>query len=91
MSESCMDGSTLASKRPSPLTRRMAAWLAIAAAPTFAAMAIMTTFATSDSMAAMCGNDPSSLAGMTPMYLLMSLFHSSPWLEMMGLRWKRER
>lgn len=84
-----MDGSTLASKRPSPLTQRMAAWLTIAAAPTFAAMAISTTFAT-ESMGAICGNAPSSLAGMTSMYLLMSLFHASPWLELMGYRWKRE-
>ena len=36
------------------------------------------------------GNAPLSLAGMNPMYLLMSLFHASPWLELMGHGWKRK-
>jgi predicted Na+-dependent transporter len=68
----------------------MAAWLAMAAAPMFAAMAIMTASAGGERMAAICGVEASPLAGMIPMYLLMSLFHSSPWLELMGHRWKRE-
>jgi hypothetical protein len=91
MSGSCFDVSTLASKSSDPLTRRITAWLAIAAAPTFAAMAIITTFATGESMGTMCGGDHSSLPGMTAMYLLMSLFHASPWLQLMGHRRKRER
>jgi hypothetical protein len=37
MSESCIDGSMVAPKQLYPLTRRIAAWPAIAAAPTFAA------------------------------------------------------
>jgi hypothetical protein len=89
MSESRRDVSALASTRYPPMTRRMAAWLAIAAAPTFATMAIMTTLSTGEGTGAICGSDPSSLAGMTPMYLLMCLFHTSPWLELMGHRWKR--
>jgi hypothetical protein len=90
MSDSCTDGSMVASKRLYPLTRRIAAWLAIAAAPTFAAMAIITTLPTFESMGMMCGADPSSLAGMAPMYLLMGVFHSAPWLELMGNRLNRK-
>jgi predicted Na+-dependent transporter len=91
MNGSCIDVSAPASKRPFPVTRRMAAWLAVAAAPTFAAMAIMTALAGGESMGAICGVEASPLAGMIPMYLLMSLFHASPWLDLIGHRWKRVR
>jgi hypothetical protein len=91
MNESYIDGSMVASKRLYPLTRRIAARLAIAAAPTFAAMAIITTLPTGESMGMMCGADPSSLAGMAPMYLLMGVFHSAPWLERIGNRLSRKR
>lgn len=89
MSASCTDGSTPASRDFHPLSRRMAAWLAIAAAPTFAAMAIMTIVTPDTGIDAMCGSDRWSLTGMTPMYLLMCLFHTSPWLQMMNHRWTR--
>jgi hypothetical protein len=91
MSESCIDGSMVAPKQLYPLTRRMAGWPAIAAAPTFAAMAIITTLPTGESTGMVCGADPSSLAGMAPMYLLMGIFHSGPWLELIGNRLNRKR
>ena len=90
MSESCVDGSTLDSKRCTPLTQRITAALAISAAPTFAAMAIMTAITPGERMA-MCSSEPLSLAGMAPMYCLMSLFHLKPWLELISPRRERER
>ena len=50
--------------------------LAYAASPVFAVMALLTVL----------GGDPtahaSPLHGMATMYLLMSLFHASPWLKL---------
>ena len=44
-------------------------WLSLAAAPTFAAMALLT-----------------AVVGGGPMYLLMSAFHSPPWLKVISSR-----
>jgi hypothetical protein len=53
--------------------------LALAAAPTFAVMALLTALSPA---AMLCSAaDPSPLSGMVPMYLLMSVFHASPWLK----------
>lgn len=90
MSASCAGGSTVVSKRHSPLTRRIAAWLVILAAPTFAAMAILTSSPSSNGMGVICGVEPFPLAGMAPMYLLMSVFHSAPWLKLISNRLRRE-
>jgi len=38
-----------------------------------------------------CGLEPSFVGGMVPMYLLMSVFHSAPWLKLIGKRWGHER
>ena len=61
-------------------------WLGLAAAPTFAIMALMTGVSGSGQMAMMCSTtqDASPLGGMAAMYLLMSAFHSAPWLKLCG-------
>jgi len=71
-----------------PATRREAAgsaagWLSLAAAPTFALMALLTGVFGSSAMDMMCSPGHASvLGGMVPMYLLMSAFHSAPWLKL---------
>ena len=67
-------------------------WLCLAAAPTFAAMALITGILGSDPMAALCSSAPgaaSALTGMVPMYLLMSAFHAAPWLRLIASRRRR--
>jgi hypothetical protein len=60
-----------------------AGWLDLAAAPAFAVMAILTYLSGGDAdtmCAATQGVSP--LSGMVPMYVLMSAFHSAPWLKL---------
>ena len=73
--------------------RDIAKWLGLAAAPTFAIMALLTGVLGDGKMAMMCATapDPSSLGGMVPMYLLMSAFHFAPWLKLMANRCRRAR
>jgi hypothetical protein len=60
-------------------------WLGLAAAPTFAIMALLSTLGGSADM--LCSSShPSPLSGMVPMYLLMSAFHSAPWLKLISSR-----
>jgi hypothetical protein len=63
-------------------------WLCLAAAPAFAIMALLTAGFGGGQMATMCGaaQDASPLSGMVPMYLLMSAFHSTPWLKLISSR-----
>jgi hypothetical protein len=60
--------------------RRMSGLLALAAAPTFAAMAVVTAIGAAP-MALCTGSGPPLVDPMTAMYLLMSLFHLPPWLK----------
>jgi hypothetical protein len=49
-------------------------------------MALLTGFLGGGKMAMICGTaqGPSSIGGMLPMYLLMSGFHSAPWLKLIA-------
>jgi hypothetical protein len=65
-------------------------WLGLAAAPTFAAMALLTAVSGGDADM-MCGAAHGvsalswpALGGMAPMYALMSAFHSGPWVKLMS-------
>ena len=59
-------------------------FLYLAAAPTFAIMALLTAVLGGGPAEALCG--ASSLGGMVPMYLLMSAFHTAPWLKLVSHR-----
>jgi hypothetical protein len=59
--------------------------LCLAAAPTFAIMALLTGLPGSGPPEMLCAA-ASPLSGMAPMYLLMSAFHSAPWLKLISSR-----
>ena len=60
-----------------------AGWLGLAAAPAFASMALLTALLDGGPMEAICSTEHGSpLSGMVPMYLLMSLVPSTPWLRL---------
>jgi hypothetical protein len=63
-------------------------WLSLAAAPTFAAMALFAGIHGGSMPVMLCAAAPdaSPLAGMVPMYLLMSAFHLPPWLRPLARR-----
>jgi hypothetical protein len=65
----------------------LADWLCLAAAPVFAMMALLTGVLGGGSPDVMCSMSTSSpLGGMVPMYLLMTAFHSAPWLRLISGR-----
>jgi hypothetical protein len=67
-------------------------WLSMAAAPTFAIMTLLSGVLGAGPSAMLClsARDASPLAGMlggmVPMYLLMTAFHSAPWLKLISGR-----
>jgi hypothetical protein len=64
-------------------TAVIARWLHLAAAPTFAVMALSTLVLDGGPPNAFCAvAGGSALNGMAPMYLLMALFHLTPWLKL---------
>ena len=70
-----------------PAARVAADWLCLAATPTFAIMTLLAAFGGGEPdflCAAM--HHASPLSGMIPMYLLMSAFHSGPWLKLICAR-----
>ena len=58
--------------------------LSLAAAPTFAIMALLTGIQDGGMPGMLCSaaHDASPLTGMVPMYLLMGAFHLAPWLRL---------
>jgi hypothetical protein len=62
-------------------------FLHLAAAPTFAVMALLTDVVGSPKdLLCSAAQDASSLTGMAAMYLLMSVFHLRPWLKRISSR-----
>ncbi len=62
--------------------------LSLAAAPTFATMALLAGIhdGSMPGMLCLAAQHASPLTGMVPMYLLMSAFHLSPWLRLLSSR-----
>jgi hypothetical protein len=62
--------------------------LSLAAAPTFATMALLTSVGGGGPLDILCSAmpDASALTGMVPMYVLMSAFHLAPWLRLISRR-----
>jgi hypothetical protein len=57
--------------------------LTLAAAPTFATMALIAGLSDGGAMEMLCAHHGASpLTGMATMYLLMSAFHTAPWLKL---------
>ena len=70
-------------KRPATAASGAADWVCLAAAPTFAAMALLTGVLGGGQQNMFCAaQDASPLSGMLWMYMLMSAFHSAPWLRL---------
>ena len=65
-------------------------WLCLAAAPTFALMALLTGVFGGGAPDLLCSaaEGASPLGGMVPMYVLMSAVHSAPWLRLIT-NWQR--
>jgi hypothetical protein len=62
-------------------------WLSLAAAPTFAFMALLTGVLDRGPLSMLCSAAPDFLlSGMVPMYLLMSALHLAPWLKLIPRR-----
>lgn len=82
MNHACCGGSEGQAARRPAAAPRVAAWLALAAAPTFAAMALLVSILSAGPAGMICSAAHGSpLAGMGTMYLLMSAFHAGPWLR----------
>ena len=67
--------------------------LCLAATPTFAVLALLTSVQERGAAAALCSVAPlgSTLSGMALMYALMSVFHVTPWLRWVSRQLSRTR
>lgn len=63
---------------------RVADWLALVAAPTFAIMGVLALDFDNGAPAVLCATMPDAapMNGMAAMYLLMGVFHLAPWLRL---------
>jgi hypothetical protein len=75
--------------RPGHAAAGLAERLPLTAAPTFALMALLTGIFGSGAQDMLCSSaqGASALNGMASMYLLMTAFHSAPWLKLIS-RWR---
>jgi hypothetical protein len=90
MSHACHSNSTGAvncDDEGAAVARGIVRWLSLAAAPTFAIMALLTAMVGGGPLDTLCSAaNASPVGGMVPMYLLMSAFHSAPWLKLIASR-----
>jgi len=82
MKEACFGDSGGRAARRNPRALRAGHALAFAASPTFAAMALLTGVMGGPAATVCSTMGLSPLSGMGTMYLLMSLFHAAPWLDL---------
>jgi hypothetical protein len=63
-------------------------WISLAAAPTFAIMALLTRALDVGQPDLLCSAAQHALplSGMVVMYLLMTAFHAAPWLKLISSR-----
>lgn len=67
-----------------PALARALDGLALAATPIFALMALLEAIAATDPAAVLCSSSGVvPMNGMVTMYMLMGVFHMSPWLRLM--------
>jgi hypothetical protein len=87
MREAYLSGATPSESGHAP-AHPAAEWLCLAAAPTFAIMALLTGAFDVGPPDMLCSvtQHASPLNGMVVMYLLMSAFHSTPWLKLISSR-----
>ena len=79
----------ISSKIAHDAVRRASEWLCLAAAPTFAVMALLAVVFASDAQPGfVCSavRHASPLSGMALMYVLMSTFHLPAWLRLISKR-----
>ena len=95
MSQTCHSNSTGAvgcDHEGAAVARSIVKWLSLAAAPTFAIMALLTAVVGGGPLDTLCSAaNASSVGGMVPMYLLMSAFHLAPWLKLVSNRRLRDQ
>ena len=83
MSQACTGGSDGGATHMNAAALRAADGLALAASPTFAIMALLTSALGGGPAEMLCSAaHVSPLNGMVTMYLLMSAFHVAPWLKL---------
>ena len=74
---------------PGSATLGASDYLRLAAAPTFAVMALLSgVVGGPNDLLCSAAHDVSRLSGMAAMYLLMSIFHSPAWLQLIFSRRK---
>ena len=80
-----------AGTRSGAVARGAADLLCLAAAPSFAIMAVLAgAFGGADpNLICSHARGASALGGMVPMYVLMGAFHSTPWLKLISRRRSR--
>jgi hypothetical protein len=73
---------------PAPAALSAADWVCLAATPTFAMMALIAGVRGDGAHDLLCAavQGASPLSSMVWMYILMSAFHSAPWLKLIASR-----